>query len=565
LFFLRKRFVVRHLQIHGGYARGSLRALRKNLLRIRFSLNCMGPAPTRFAKPGPRQAAPKAFGAGQRHKSASRRRFLGANRLPQGNDPTETAETQLISAFAGQWRGWTEQCHQPACVETPGQTMSSAPRVSKREPHSRRKSARHKTSSGGKSGPVNFEVSLGQKNDVWVMRAAGVDMRAYQQLFHQVLGAKAKLPAVVNCPYFLSDEPVNVEITVLEFGHLKIEVADSAIGKKIHAEILRFDEQSRANACGNRGPGSLYARINKILEPDGVTSSDVEADKVTLSRRAQEEFMRLCEEVHFTDRHSIYWKFTKCEIPRADRAFVAHWLVNRFAVERDPFLRDGISTVFLNHSELALRELAGDLIRLIKDARYGTSRSGLLHVLAKTRHPQAAEVIAAVMDEDQLAWSALRNLGNLKAKQYAEQIKKYLRDSDSEVRQEAKRALKKIGYPIPTPPPPVHLVRNRKLLPKGLEEWSANLDFENLEPVLKTLAGCVDEGFGAREVAEVVGVAEDTREEQTRALRFPVTAQGQRSELWLVIFMDDIDSPDLEIHAAPEVIRKFEASVDLKE
>jgi hypothetical protein len=42
LIFLRKRCVVRRLQIAFGYARGSLRALRKNLRRSRFPLNCIG-------------------------------------------------------------------------------------------------------------------------------------------------------------------------------------------------------------------------------------------------------------------------------------------------------------------------------------------------------------------------------------------------------------------------------------------------------------------------------------------------------------------------------------------
>jgi len=411
---------------------------------------------------------------------------------------------------------------------------------------------------------MHFEVKIGG-NEVWVMRAAGVEMDTYQELFHQVLTKKGKLPAVVTCPYFLSDEPVNVQITVLEFGHLKIEVADAEIGKKIHAAILLYSQPQPENVIGDPEHEALYARIDKILKPDGVTSDDVEANRVTLSRRAEEEFMRLCEEVHHTRRGNVYWQFTKCEIPKADRAFVARWLVKRFAVEKDPSVRNDIGTVFLNHSDFALRELAEDLIRLVKDSRYGVSRSGMIHVLAKTKHPRAAEVIASVMDEDQLAWSALKNLGILKAKQYEVQIRKFLRDTDSEVRLEAKRALKKIGRPVHIPPPPVHLVKNRKSIPKVLEEWSANLDFENLEPVLKTLTGCVDKGFGAQEIAEVMGVAEETRPEQTKAFRFPITLKRQESELWLVIFMDDIDSPDLEIHASAEVIKKFEASIDLKE
>jgi hypothetical protein len=411
---------------------------------------------------------------------------------------------------------------------------------------------------------MNFEVKFGG-NEVWTMRAAGVEMGPYQELYFQVIEKKATLPAVVTCPYFLSDEPVNVQITVLTFAHFKIEVADEEIGKKIQAELLRYTANNRAMAIADEEHKALYARIGKLLEPDGVTPEDVEANKVTLTRRAQEELTVLCDQTHHAHRGKVYWQFTKSQIPKEDRAFVARWLVKRFAVEKDPCVRNDISTVFLNHRDLVLRELAEDVIPLIQNSRYGVSRTGLVDILVKTRHPRTADVIASVMDEDRMAWSVLNGLGQLKAKQYEPRIRKYLRHADSEIRLQAKRALKKMGCLMETAPPPIHLVKNRKLLPKGLEEWSTNLDLENLEPVLKTLTGCVEDGFGAQEMAEVVGVAEETRPEQTRAFRFPVTAQGRNSELWVVIFMDDIDSPDLYVHGDPELIKRFGATVDLKE
>jgi len=118
------------------------------------------------------------------------------------------------------------------------------------------------------------------------MRAAGVEMSLYQQLFFEVIEKKTKLPAVVDCPYFLSDEPVNVQMTVLALGHLKIEVADDEIGKRIQAEVLRYTTRKEGVAAAEEEHKALYARIRKILEPDGVTPEDVEANKVTLSRRA---------------------------------------------------------------------------------------------------------------------------------------------------------------------------------------------------------------------------------------------------------------------------------------
>jgi hypothetical protein len=412
---------------------------------------------------------------------------------------------------------------------------------------------------------MNFEVKI-SGNEVWILRSAGVEMYKYQNLyFESFIHKRTQLPASVTCPYFLSDEPVSVEITILGRGHLRIKVADAAIGKKIQSEVLRYASGNRSNAIADAEHKALYVKIDKILKPDGVNSRDVEANQVTLSRRAQEQLMKLCEEIHHIERGNIYWQFTKCQIPKQDRAFVTGWLLKRFAIEKDPTVRSDIDTVFLNHGDLVLREFADEVIRLLKDSRYGVSRSGLVHYLTKIKHPRAAELIVSVMDDDRMAWSSLRSLGILKAKQHATHVRKYLRDPDSEIRREARRALKKMGVIMDQAPAPIHLVKNRKSLPKGLEEWSANLDFENLEPVLKSLAECVDKGFGAQEIAEVLGVAEETRPDQTKAFRFPITT-GQRSgEVWVVIFMDDIDAPDLAIHADPALIKKLEGTVDLKD
>jgi hypothetical protein len=160
---------------------------------------------------------------------------------------------------------------------------------------------------------------------------------------------------------------------------------------------------------------------------------------------------------------------------------------------------------------------------------------------------------------------AVECLAKLRARQCVGAIEKFARHRDPDVRRAVTKAVRKFGVAVAMPPPPIHLVKNRKFLPKGLTEWSANLDFENLEPVLQKLAKCVETGFGVQEIGEVIGVAEIMRPDQTKAFRFPITAKGKPSELWLVIFMDDIDSPDLEIHGSAEVIQNFEATAPLKE
>jgi hypothetical protein len=315
-------------------------------------------------------------------------------------------------------------------------------------------------------------------------------------------------------------------------------------------------------AIGDPDHKTFQTRISGILKSGGIEPEVVVRREATLTRQAVEELMKLCEGGHHTCRGSVYWQFVIYQISRRDRSFVTRWLLKRFALEVNSALRSNIETIFLNQRDLILREFADEVIQLLKEPRYGDCRSGMIYYLAKLKHPQAAELIASVMNEGQLAWSALRFLGELKARQYEAEVRKYLRDPDSEIRLEAKRALKKMGCEIEKSPPPIHLVRNRKL-PKGLAEWSANLDFEDLERVLKTLAACIEEGFTGKEAAEAIGVAEEMRPEQTKAFRFPIAANGNAGELWLMIFMDDVDSPDVQLHAAPELIRKFEAKVDL--
>ncbi len=152
---------------------------------------------------------------------------------------------------------------------------------------------------------------------------------------------------------------------------------------------------------------------------------------------------------------------------------------------------------------------------------------------------------------------AIEALGSLKAKDQAAKVRPYLKAKDPDVRREAKKTLRKMGTPVEIPPSSVHLVKLSRKLPRELEEWSANVDLEDVENILGQVGKLVA-GFGKAELAEVVGVAEGMEVEQTRAFRFEVKRAGKAEELWVTLFMDDIDSPDLAIFASAEVIARLE-------
>ena len=88
-----------------------------------------------------------------------------------------------------------------------------------------------------------------------------------------------------------------------------------------------------------------------------------------------------------------------------------------------------------------------------------------------------------------------------------------------------------------------------------------NLDLDDLEPILGRLSSLVGSGFAAREIADVMGVAEQMDVDQSRRFRFPLPGGG---DLWVELFMDDVDSPDLAVMASPEIIQSLHRGIKLE-
>lgn len=402
---------------------------------------------------------------------------------------------------------------------------------------------------------MNFEIKLPERSAQYFIGTAGIDTRNYSDAWWKVFEKKATLPVEISCRYFLSDEPVNIRVTVLAYKpatHLKIELDNEAVGKKIREYLNRGSIESKGGAVEDQEHKKLWAQIKEILHREDISYNDWQCG-VLLPRRAMESLMELCETTDWYRKGNIHGLFAGHAVAKADRLFVARWLIKLFETDRDPCSQVGVRIW-----ELAVPRIADDLIRLIQDRKHGENRGILCLALTKTKHPRSAEVIASVLGEEGMTRWALEALGKLKAAEHANMVRKFLRDPDADIRREAKRTLKKMGLPVEVPPLAVHLIKNRRLLPTGLDEWSTNLDIEDLQPTLEAVAKCVEKGFGHQEIAEVAGVVDEMKHDQTKAFRFPVSANGQNGEVWLVIFMDDVDSPDLEIHASPKLIQKLE-------
>ena len=408
---------------------------------------------------------------------------------------------------------------------------------------------------------MEFELTLSW-HFIMASREVGIDFTPYQKFTNQYDHQQELLPKSVTCPCSSKGEPTPVHMTVfstMPWARIKFKIEDDQLAGEIRQKLLKYSTENKS--------GSVYKDWNtrqiseQILGRDGLTARLIQDRKGVMSKSCLDALMRHYEETEPRFRRDIAWLFTGEAVPKNEQDRVAQWLLNHLAQTKNFSAGDHIVEQLYNH--LAVPAIADGLVGLLTDRNF-KGRSGLLlDTLLKTKDRRAVEVAATLLDEDTiavladgLADSALAIIGRKKAVQHIERVRKFLKHRAPYIRREAKKAMKKLGHPVNVPPPPIHLVKNRRLLPKGLEEWSANLDMEDLEPTLQTLSKCVKSGFGANEIAEVAGVVEEMNHEQTKAFCFPI-ADGKKEELWLVIFMDDIDSPDLEIHAGAELIKKF--------
>ena len=426
---------------------------------------------------------------------------------------------------------------------------------------------------------MRFEVNLPGGMDCWALRASGLEPEGFTKLSIAVITDKATPPKTLKCACTLPDASCTASVTVFSFGeperidyredksgriivkrgkrpktatHLQIDMDDPKVAKAVRKKLEHYSFENDGEGVSAREHCEFWDRLGKTLKREGFSTDRVASGEAQLTRRAIESLMELCRETDPIRRHDIRSLLTEESVAKADRPFVVAWLMKEF--ESDFRIDDQICVKLWT---MATPAIADDLIRLIKDRRYGDQRWVLCLGLAKTKDSRAADVIASILGQGINTRGALEALGKVPAQKYVKRIKEFLKDPDSDIRREAKRTLKKLGFPVETPPPPIHLVKKRSAIPKALEEWSSNLDIEDLNPTLMKLSQCVDSGFGKQEIAEVTGVVDEMKPDQTKTFRFPVAGRGQETELWLVVFMGDIDTPDLAVHTRPDVIERF--------
>jgi hypothetical protein len=402
---------------------------------------------------------------------------------------------------------------------------------------------------------MQFEIFLPKRLDVYTLFRAGINARPYSDLGMECIIGKVRFPFEVSCKYYLSDEEQTVYITRFEHptsAHLIIKIENEQICSDVEKFLRRYDIEHNGEDVLNKERKESWEKVEEIVVCDGATPNQNSHSTHLLSRNAIIELMDLCSNTEKQFKPDIYDCFRAKTVSMKDRSFACKWLVEEFKNSWWPG-----EQLCINLWELAHPSISDELIELIQNPRYDFSRGILCLALAKTKDNRAPDAIACVMDDRKVSRGAIEALGKLKAIKYVEKIRRHLRSTDSDIRREAKKTLKKLGFPDEKAPEPVHLIKGHFSPPKGLAEWSTNLDIDDLSATLEKIQKIGCNGFGDKEIEEIVGVCEEMKESQTRSFRFPILAEGSPADFWISIFMDDIDSPDIYIYSTPDIIRRF--------
>jgi len=111
----------------------------------------------------------------------------------------------------------------------------------------------------------------------------------------------------------------------------------------------------------------------------------------------------------------------------------------------DPFVKQHLKWVIGNAlSVVADRSVFESIVELVQDKRHGQARAMLPLALSNMKDERAIGVLIQLLADGEIAGHAITVLGNLKAKQAKPLIEKFLTSPEPWVRQEAKKALKKI-------------------------------------------------------------------------------------------------------------------------
>ena len=99
-------------------------------------------------------------------------------------------------------------------------------------------------------------------------------------------------------------------------------------------------------------------------------------------------------------------------------------------------------------SVVATKSEVSEIVDLLEDRAYGASRGMLVFAVVRLMDAEAIPLLVPRLYEEGMAFSAIRVLGNLRAREARQEIEAFVESADGELRQEARKALRKIDGAI---------------------------------------------------------------------------------------------------------------------
>jgi len=97
------------------------------------------------------------------------------------------------------------------------------------------------------------------------------------------------------------------------------------------------------------------------------------------------------------------------------------------------------------------------------------------------------------------------------------------------------------------------------------EDTSTNFELDEVQPFLESLAKMIDAGFTTREIARLMEKIRNLEPEKREQIVFPITFRGVVCPLYIGVFMDDVEAPDISFSGPMELVRQIDNEINKRE
>ncbi len=219
-----------------------------------------------------------------------------------------------------------------------------------------------------------------------------------------------------------------------------------------------------------------------------------------------------------------------------------------------------LSILIVNEfAENCEKDRVHEIGRMMLDKKYGDLRGDFTMVLCKIGSKDAISYLQKGAADPEVASLSLFVLARMRVGGTLELCEKALANPRIRYKDAIKETYQKLKRRLASKPAgPSHATSAP--IPSRLEEWSSTVDLPELSKVLRSLSRFVERGFGKAEIAEIRAATDELEVDDTARFKFDAKVARKTVPVWIEVFMDDENAPDLYIFSSPELIGKLDRS-----